>query len=193
MPQQNAVMTITAGVNDMQAVLEAVWTHLLPSMYPVPLPYDVDTADKLAERLQQLYLQAPQQAVTSPSESEFAGHYQLEENHLCWETITIRFDDGEAIIKLKDHNGEHQFKCGRGAWIVQLSRLNQGKEQRIAASFTWSDPNTMELTVRYIETPFCHTAVCLLDGTQITFEIKPNVTFGTRDSIPVRGKRLLTQ
>src|SRR5438309_10018930 len=32
MPQQDAVLAITSGVGDMQAVLNAVWDHLLPAM-----------------------------------------------------------------------------------------------------------------------------------------------------------------
>src|SRR5207245_11105169 len=38
MPQQDAVVAITSGVSDMQAVLNVAWDHLLPAMQPDPLP-----------------------------------------------------------------------------------------------------------------------------------------------------------
>ncbi|MBP1966642.1 serine hydrolase domain-containing protein [Paenibacillus aceris] len=193
MPQQNAVMAITAGLNDMQAVLNTVWTHLLPAMTPSALPHYEESAVLLAEKLQELRLGAPQVADSSPREAEFTGSYQLEENTLCWETLTIAFDESEANIKLRNNKGDHHLRCGRGAWVEQASRLNQGMEQRIAASFTWSDPDTLELTVRYIETPFCHTAVCRLNGTQITLELKSNLSFGPRDLSPIRGRLQLAQ
>ncbi|MEC0229952.1 serine hydrolase domain-containing protein [Paenibacillus alba] len=190
MPQQNAVIAITAGLNNMQAVLDAIWTHLLPAMVPTPLPYLEESAIELAERLQQLCLQPPQLGVSSPQEAAFAGQYQLEENSLRWDTFTIRFDEGEASIQLRDQIGDHHFRCGWGAWIEQKSSLNQGLEQQIAASFTWRDPDTLELTVRYLETPFCHTVVCRSEGTQLTFEIILNVSFGPQETLLMRGERL---
>jgi hypothetical protein len=190
MPEHNAVIAITSGLNDMQAVLNEVWTHLLPGMGPAPLPDNAESAAALAERLHQLSLTAPQLVASSPREIEFVGQYRLEENSLRWETFNIGFDDSEAAFKLKDHNGEHQFRSGRGAWIEQLSRLNQGIEQQIAASFSWRDPDALELTVRYLETPFCFTAVCCLDEEQIAFEIKPNVNFGSNDPLEIKGARV---
>ena len=40
MPEQEAVLAITAGVGDMQAVLNLVWKHLLPALEREPLPED---------------------------------------------------------------------------------------------------------------------------------------------------------
>src|SRR5207245_4512453 len=37
MPQQDAVLAITSGVGDMQAVLNAAWDHLLPAMQQDPV------------------------------------------------------------------------------------------------------------------------------------------------------------
>ncbi len=37
MPEQDAVLAITSGVGDMQAVLNLVWKHLLGNMKPVRL------------------------------------------------------------------------------------------------------------------------------------------------------------
>ncbi|QJD84951.1 serine hydrolase domain-containing protein [Cohnella herbarum] len=190
MPEHNAVIAITSGLNDMQAVLNEVWTHLLPGMGPAPLPANAESAAALAERLGQLSLPAPQLAVSSPRENEFNGQYQLEENSLRLETFSIGFDDNEATFKIKDHNGEHPFRSGRSAWIEQLSRLNDGKEQQIAASFSWRDPDTLELTVRYLETPFCFTVVCRVEEEQIALESKPNVNFGSNDPIEIKGARV---
>ena len=42
MPEQDAVIAITSGVKDMQAVLNLVWDKLLPAMNPAPLATDDD-------------------------------------------------------------------------------------------------------------------------------------------------------
>jgi CubicO group peptidase (beta-lactamase class C family) len=40
LPAQDAVLAITSGVTSMQAVLDLVWTHLLPAFGPAPLAQD---------------------------------------------------------------------------------------------------------------------------------------------------------
>ena len=48
LPEQDAVIAITSGVKDMQAVLNLVWDKLLPAMKPSPLAADDEAAKKLA-------------------------------------------------------------------------------------------------------------------------------------------------
>ena len=67
MPDQDAVVAITAGVSDMQQVLDLVWDHLLPAMEHEALP----PADNgpLAERLRGLSL-APQEGLSTSALAE---------------------------------------------------------------------------------------------------------------------------
>lgn len=55
MPDQDAVLAITSGIGDMQAVLNLAWQHLLPAMGDAKLPPS-DDADALATRLVTLQL-----------------------------------------------------------------------------------------------------------------------------------------
>src|SRR6476659_10029224 len=45
LPEQDAVIAITSGLRDMQAVLNLVWNNLLPDLKPAALPADA-TAEK---------------------------------------------------------------------------------------------------------------------------------------------------
>src|SRR4029453_12531729 len=57
LPEQDAVIATTAGTENMQGILDAVWANLLPSMRAAPLePSPV--ADQLAARLDGLGLAA---------------------------------------------------------------------------------------------------------------------------------------
>ncbi len=47
MPDQDAVVAITADTGDMQGELNAVWDHLLPAMADHPLPEDAAAAEQL--------------------------------------------------------------------------------------------------------------------------------------------------
>ena len=68
MPEQDAVFVATAGVQDMQSVLDLVWKHLLPGMGSEALPEDGAVEDRLRERLETLTL--PLQQGVAPSERE---------------------------------------------------------------------------------------------------------------------------
>ena len=52
LPEQDAVIAITSGVRDMQAVLNLVWDKLLPAMKLSALPADEEAAKKLATNAQ---------------------------------------------------------------------------------------------------------------------------------------------
>jgi CubicO group peptidase (beta-lactamase class C family) len=64
MPEQDAVMAITAGVGDMQAVLNSVWQKLLPGMDVPPAAGATPCAD-LTQRLGALRLDPPPGVRTS--------------------------------------------------------------------------------------------------------------------------------
>src|SRR5262249_2958918 len=60
LPDQDAVIAITAGVRDLQAVLNLVWDKLLPALKPSALPLDEAAAKKLAGTLKALTLRLPE-------------------------------------------------------------------------------------------------------------------------------------
>jgi hypothetical protein len=86
------------------------------------------------------------------------------------------------------NKGEFTIQMGRGAWIAGATSLMQGTEQRIVSSFTWRDEATLELTLRFVETPFTQTILCRVEGDEILLERTVNVAFGSPQSTPIRGK-----
>lgn len=60
LPEQDAVIAITSGVKDMQAVLNLVWDKLLPAMKSAPLPSDDVARTKLEATLKGLTLRMPE-------------------------------------------------------------------------------------------------------------------------------------
>ena len=49
LPEQDAVIAITASTGDMQAELNLVWDKLLPAFQPAPLPANPDEEAKLKQ------------------------------------------------------------------------------------------------------------------------------------------------
>jgi CubicO group peptidase (beta-lactamase class C family) len=188
-PEQDAVVAITAGTNDLQGVLNAVWKHLLPAMMPGPISQNEAAASTLAARLRSLALNPPQQQSESTREGAISGKvYRLDENNEQWQSFSIQFEKDEATTAFHNNDREHRVRLGRGSWTEGVSCIHQGIDHRVASSFTWQNPDTLELTLRFVETPFCHTVVCRFEEREIVLEYKPNVSFGPYESSPIRGR-----
>ena len=66
MPEQDAVLAITSGVSDMQAVLDTVWKYLLPAMGADALPPNPAADDQLAARTATLMPSRPRPEMRTP-------------------------------------------------------------------------------------------------------------------------------
>ncbi|MCZ8516921.1 serine hydrolase [Paenibacillus filicis] len=187
MPEQDAVVAFTSGTSDMQAVLNLVWELLLPAMQPGSLPANDEAASALKAQLEGLAMNLPREQHDSPREQTISGKvFKLDDNGEGWNTFSIRFNNDEAAVVIQNNDGEHAIRCGRGVWVNGASSIRQGIERRIASSFTWRDPDTLELTFRIVETPFGYSVVCRMEDEGIVLGIKQNV--GAFDSAPIRGK-----
>ncbi|WP_082197908.1 serine hydrolase [Bacillus sp. FJAT-26390] len=175
MPEQDAVLAITSGSNDMQGIMNAVWDHLLPAMESSPLAADLDAEAQLADRLKGLALQIPRLQPDSPLEAGISGNkYMLEDNEQQWQSISLTFEDNQAIAVLSKLDQENRIIFGRGDWEEATTRLLQDEDKRVASSFTW-EKDTLQLTMRYIETPFAFTMLLQFEGDKISLNLKGNV------------------
>src|SRR5437773_2555584 len=66
MPDQDAVVAITSGVKDMQAVLNVIWDKLLPALQSQTMPADSAASQELTHRLAHLEVRPAQGSATSP-------------------------------------------------------------------------------------------------------------------------------
>jgi hypothetical protein len=73
LPEQDAVLAMIGGLQDMQTVLDKVWQHLLPAMQPKTLPTDPRSYEALREKLAALSLPLPQGQPSSPAMSQWSG------------------------------------------------------------------------------------------------------------------------
>jgi CubicO group peptidase (beta-lactamase class C family) len=67
MPEQDAVVSINAGLRDMQHEINLVWEHLLPAFGARPLPEDPDAQKALAARCKSLQLPVQTGSAVAPT------------------------------------------------------------------------------------------------------------------------------
>ena len=185
MPEQDAVLAITSESSSMQGELDLVWEHLLPAMKAQPLPANASAQAQLKQKLASLALLPPKGRTSSPTAGKLSGKsFVLESNGMNAQNVTFRFQDGACLFTLKDDQGEYPIRCGLEKWVTgettmpgtppNLVTARDPKKtnlSKVAASGTWKDANTFEMTWRFYETPHHDTVTCRFDGSRV------NVTF----------------
>lgn len=187
MPDQDAVLAITAGVAAMQPVLDLVWTRLLPAMRAAPLPVDPGAAAALQERLARLALPLPAGAATAPVAAAIAGQtYHLEPNAQQLATITFDFDGDGGSVTLRDARGVHRVEYGSGVWRSGVTTLppvetppgGARTARPIAAAGAWPAADTLVIRVWFTETPFCLTLTGRFAERRLLLDGRLNAWFG---------------
>ncbi len=193
MPDQDAVLAITAGVHEMQAVLNVVWDELLPAIGDDPLPADDAAARKLARTLENLELTPPQGAAESPVAARLSGRtYLFERNYETLHSLKFDFEANRLTYRLLGggkRRGSHTLTFGRGEWVEGVAVLGGHVPQKVVTSGVWKAEDTFELTLCAYETPFTATITCRFDGDKLFYDFKSNVSFGPSERPQLVGKR----
>jgi CubicO group peptidase (beta-lactamase class C family) len=203
MPEQDAVLAITSGVNDMQAPLNVIWEYLLPEMGPAPLPAQVKAQTALQQKLSSLVLLPPQGKSGSPVATQVSEkEYKFEANDMKIEGVSFEFTaegtvfnlhgatspNTAPVLQLGGVVGEHRIVCGDGAWHMGVTSLFGRGEQPVFASGVWTAEDTYVMTMRLVHTPFYFNHVCRFEGSQVEIQMKQNVGFGPQDAPALIGR-----
>ncbi|WP_339270763.1 serine hydrolase [Paenibacillus sp. FSL R5-0470] len=156
LPDQDAVIAITAASNSIQGILNAVWEHLLPNMKDVPLLEEQALVAKLADQLKNLSIDPPQLQRSSFQEDQLNGiTYTLDDNQFSLATISITFNNDEAEVTLITKLGEKNvIRLGRGQWLESFALILEPFMNRIMSSFTWTAEDQLQLSLLFVEMPF---------------------------------------
>jgi CubicO group peptidase (beta-lactamase class C family) len=178
LPEQDTVIVTTACTFEMQDMLDAMWTHLLPGLGVVSA--DAGSAhDKLSARLAGLSLPARDGApgpgdwgpwtsgpftVTAsrkpdtevqpfvPSAETFVTSLEVAPQASGWRISLI--ESGNALT----------VPVGTGAWTVSEPADRHGNIVPVAASGSWLDDQNLRAEVIFLETPHRIDVTCALPG-----------------------------
>jgi CubicO group peptidase (beta-lactamase class C family) len=189
MPEQDAVVAITSGVRDMQAVLNLVWDKLLPAMSPSPLPDDEDARNQLRRRMAALSLRPQEGSSSADVASKVSGKtYKFPESERKLEAVRLEQSGDETTLVLRVDGKDQRIACGHGAWKNGRLALGTSPEQPAAASCGWTSDDTFAVKVCFYETPFITTLKMKFSGDELRFDSESNVGFGPTRQPQVVGK-----
>jgi len=187
MPAQEAVIAITSGVRNMQAVLNLVWEKLLPAMRAAPLPADREAQERLSKRLGSLVVRPVAGTATSPTAAAVSGRqFFFAENPRGLESVAFEFTGSSPALVVRTSKGETRIACGSGRWQRGVSSFVNGMErrmvgpgeQKVAATGAWTADNTYTVKLCLYETPFYVTLSFRFEGDEVRFDSEYNAAFG---------------
>ena len=181
MPDQDAVIAITAETPDMQDEINLVWEYLLPAIKTDKLAENSALYEKLKQKLLSLALPLPATGKGSAVVSQILGKtIVLEPNDKHLETMNFKFLDTMCQVTMKIDTTHYNFSLGSGQWITGETTLRGPNllmlakahfvglpPPKVAGSFGWKDENTLELVLRYIESPHTETITCKFDKNKV--------------------------
>jgi hypothetical protein len=182
MPDKDAVVAITCESPDMQDEISLVWDYILPAMHDESLPEDPVSHALLKERLAGLALPVPADKPDSPFASQISGKKFIPAGDPAGHGYFKALFTGDTCALSMEMNGEEfRITLGRGFWIESetslagpnlISRPGAPAAHLIAAAYEWTSDTTLEMTIRYIESPHHIKVKCSFDGDTLTMDTR---------------------
>ena len=123
MPAQDAVVSIHAGVKDMQKEIDLVWDHLLPAMGDAALPADESAAGALAARCASLAI-PPVPGGVGGGAAFLGKAFPLAENKRGFTSVRLDRKGAGWICALGTPAGEQLIPVGNGEWSRGKMRMD---------------------------------------------------------------------
>jgi len=178
MPEQDAVLTMISGVQNMQVIMNKVWEHLLPALQPEALPANSKTYNALCDKLAVLSLPLANGGASSPQAKHWSGKTcKLESNHLSLQSVSIQFGDKGNTLILCNQRGEHLIQIGYSTWLKGSTDARGRGDEPIAACGAWTAEDTYEVRVCYSEDAYCPIFRFHYTGGELQLEVEPNATW----------------
>jgi CubicO group peptidase (beta-lactamase class C family) len=167
LPEQDAVVAMTAATVDMQALLDAMWEHLVPALGAGPLDGRSGDDAALAQRLSRLKLSpTPGKAAPPADPGSWSGVEFTPDGGECAEQPSLTRvavsagDDGEWSVSLIEDGERIELRLGgtdASGW-----RVAAGPDAAVptAVSGGWTDPGTLTVDVVFLETPHRLVVTC---------------------------------
>ena len=162
------------------------------------MPANNKTLATLKEKIASLALPI-QQSGNSPLASNISGKtfvIDSADSHL--KSISIEFKNGDCFLSLKTDSVTHAIGFGKDKWIqgetskwgpylVSRAKANRNNisSYKIAGSYDWKNEKTLELTLRYIESPHTEIIQCIFDEGKMSIDFESS--FNRAEKVIYKG------
>ena len=189
MPSQDAVLAMTGGAVNSQAILDAAWTTLLPAMDGTVRVVKKHQAG-LKRTLRSLRLDPPPFAPPPENAPQMdSTTWMFDENDAGLRSVTFSMKGGKLAMAIKSKRTT-TLRFGAGRWAPgRAQRGDIGGAGPVRCAWTWTASGALEATARYIATPYRDTFEFRFTPDGLTLVIRSNVSFGTLETKPMMARR----
>lgn len=187
-PDQDLVVAITSGSDDMQGIMNVVWDHLLPVMEEFPLPSNEKGVEELKQKLNALTLSPVVGDQSSPMASEVSGKtYSMEANPGSIQSISFNFESSPAQITLSTDSEENTVGMGYREFESGELPYPQLSSRKVAVNGAWENPHTYTVQFVYCETPQSTKMTFRFEGNELSLDMENIASFGPRKLPTIKG------
>lgn len=179
LPDQDAVVAVTAATENMQTLLDCVWSQVLPALHEGALEEDEATAEALKVRLDSLALPTPQGHRYGLALSDVPDTWSVaepaHERDLRIRIVSIEDHTDGWLVTVADDRQQYVLFCGYQSWAYTDLELKDGVRLQTAASAAWTSPSTFTVELALVQKPHRLTIVCDCDSatTRATWNAAP--------------------
>jgi CubicO group peptidase (beta-lactamase class C family) len=196
MPDQDAALAITAETPDMQEEINLVWQYLLPAFQENKLPADAAADTRLKEKIKSLALPLPAKHDEALAKTINGKTFVVSANNMHLKNISFNFLNDVCDVNFATDASTYKISFGAGKWqhgetnmpgpsltTGAIENTNMLYPAKIEGSYTWKDANTLELVLRYIESPHTETYTCNFNDNKLTIDAARSLDFGKSKTV----------
>jgi len=185
LPEQDAVIAITSETMDMQGELNLVWKYLLPALQVDSSVLNKNDAAVLKKRLAQLKLPLPAKPDSVFKIISVSGKsFKIDSNEKRIEKISFTQNSSSIALTIKTNMNSYTLNFGNGKWIEGKTTLlgpslvaaAKGHFEglppsQVAGTYRWKGPNTLQMLLRYIDSPHTQFMTFYFEGDRISVDM----------------------
>jgi hypothetical protein len=181
MPEQDAVIAITAGSDNLQGILDVVWEYLLPAMKEGSLPPDDAGLELLHQKQQGLAISYVAGEESSPLASDISGKvFLLEENTRSIKSISFNFESSPVEITIINDQGKNTISAAYTHMEKGILPNSQLVSDKVAVNGAWESPDTYVVNLIYYETPQSVKHTFIFKENSLLWDRENKASFGPR-------------
>jgi hypothetical protein len=189
MPEQDVVVAITSGTNDMQAIMNLVWDHLLPAFQDDALPPDEESYNSMINKLSGLKMSTIDGENSSKIAETISGKkYELEENALGMKSMVFELSGSDQSITFESMDEVITVPVGFGSTEPGEMLFPQYGKQPVETTGAWASNNIYKIRIYYYQTPFNINIDFIFSEDVLTADIAMNISFGSQGMPQLKGK-----
>ena len=185
LPEEDVVIAITSETQDMQGELNLVWKYLLPAMQVDQSTLNKNDAAILKKRMTHLKLPLPSKPDSVFKIISVSGKsFKIDSNEKKIEKISFAQKGTGITLTIKTNMDSYTLNFGNGQWIQgQTTLLGPSlvagaknhfeglPPSQVAGSYRWKGPATLQMQLRYIDSPHTEIMTFNFDGDKISVDM----------------------